>query len=136
MKKRIARIRVVVQWLTVLAVVAALVAMTPGVAGATVTPVAGPPTAGGVINATITLEQQGFEASEVFFDGMADSYHNVGPLTNTAPWVVAPDNAPKAFKTRMQIVKPIDRPFNGTVYVEWLHPSFDSTPVFDAEMPT
>jgi hypothetical protein len=113
-----------------LAVIAALIAVTPGAAIGAVTPVDGTPTVGGVINPTINLAAQGLVATEVFLEGTADSYHDVGGLTNTAPWTVAPDGAPKPYKTRMQVVKPARGPLSGTVYVEWLHPQQDSTPVW------
>src|SRR5262249_40127037 len=66
----------------------------------------------------------GYKVSEFFIEGTADSYHNVGDLTNSAEWVVEPDGAPQPFKTRVQVLAPIDpSAFNGTVYVEWFNVS-------------
>jgi hypothetical protein len=113
-----------------LAVIAALIAVTPGTAIGAVTPVDGTPTVGGVINPTVDLAAQGLVVTEVFLEGTADSYHDVGGLTNAAPWMVAPDGATKPYKTRMQVVKPARGPLSGTVYVEWLHPQGDSIPVW------
>jgi hypothetical protein len=122
--------RRLVRAITATMVTALLIAVTATAAGAShVTPVEGPPLWG----ALTVVDRPGFEASEFFFEGTADSYHNVGPLTNEAPWVVAPDGDPQPFKTRIQVVKPVGRPFNGTVYVEWLHPQGDFSPNFSEE---
>jgi hypothetical protein len=127
-QRRIAPTRAVLRCLAVLVVTAALIAVTPGTAIGAVTPAAGPPTAGGVVQPVIDLAAQGLVVSEVFLEGSADSYH--GTLPSNAPWTVEPDGAPKPYTTRMQIVKPARGPLSGTVYVEWLHPSGDNIPVW------
>jgi hypothetical protein len=121
--------------LVVVSLVATLGVVGAGGAGAatTVSPIGGTVPNGGALTPTIDIGRLGYGVSEFFVEGTADSYHNVGALTNTAPWVVAPDGTPQPYKTRIQVIAPNDpSAFNGTVYVEWFNVTaqFDSAPDF------
>ncbi|KPI22645.1 hypothetical protein OK074_7183 [Actinobacteria bacterium OK074] len=69
------------------------------------------------------LDQVGYQQSEYFLSGTADSYQPVDPLTADGKWTVEPaSNA--AYTTRIVVNTPKDpRRFNGTVVVEWLNVS-------------
>jgi hypothetical protein len=115
-----------------LAAISLSMAVGGAVAATVVTPVAGPPPLGplagnGAFVPTTDLGRLGYALAEFFVDGVADSYHNVGPLTNDKEWVVAADGAPQPFKTRIQVIKPIKpRACKGTVFVEWFNVSAQS----------
>ena len=108
-----------------LALVATAVALlfAPLTASASVTAADGPPPVGGAILNGLDLARLGYQASEFYLDGDAHSYQNVAgaPFTNDGIWVLEADAATAPFKTRLQVLKPINpRRFNGTVYVEWM----------------
>jgi hypothetical protein len=69
------------------------------------------------------LSGVGYEQSEYFLSGTADSYEPVNPLTVDGKWTVKPaSTAP--YTTRIVVDRPQDpRRFNGTVVVEWLNVS-------------
>jgi hypothetical protein len=70
-----------------------------------------------------SLAKVGYEESEYFVSGTANSYTSAEPLTSDGKWTVqVADQA--AFKTRILVYRPIDSSkFNGTVIVEWLNVS-------------
>jgi hypothetical protein len=69
------------------------------------------------------LSQVGYQQSEYFLSGTADSYQPVNSLTTDGKWTVEPaSTAP--YTTRIVVNRPKDpRRFNGTVLVEWLNVS-------------
>ncbi|MET7683620.1 alpha/beta hydrolase domain-containing protein [Streptomyces sp. NPDC005423] len=69
------------------------------------------------------LGQVGYQQSEYFLSGTADSYQAVNSLTADGRWTVAPA-ATASYTTRVVIDRPKDPArFNGTVIVEWLNVS-------------
>ncbi|WP_405717758.1 alpha/beta hydrolase domain-containing protein [Streptomyces sp. NBC_01537] len=69
------------------------------------------------------LSRLGYEQSEYFLSGTADSYQPVSPLTADGKWTVEPAST-AAYTTRIVVNRPEDpRRFNGTVVVEWLNVS-------------
>jgi len=93
---------------------------------------ASPQVTGPVTGGTGTIELQGtafdlskagYEQSEYFLSGTADSYQPVSPLTADGTWTVKPAST-AAYTTRVVVDRPRDpRRFNGTVVVEWLNVS-------------
>ncbi len=69
------------------------------------------------------LSQVGYESSQYFISGTANSYVSSSPLTSDGKWkVTSGTSAP--YTTRIAVYRPIDpRRFNGTVVVEWLNVS-------------
>jgi len=110
-----------------LVAISLLVAVRAAVASTSVAPIDGLPPLGplpgnGAFVPTIDLDRLGYQLSEFSVEGVADSHHNVGPLTNSAKWVVAPDGAPQPFRTRIQVIKPTKpKACKGTVFVEWFN---------------
>ena len=93
-------------------------------ASPTVTPAVGLPAAAAPTSTLFPLAAVGYQASEFFLTGNASSFHNaVGqPFTANGLWTIEPDVAQAAYKTRIQVYRPINpATFNGTVYVEWLN---------------
>jgi hypothetical protein len=91
-------------------------------AGSTISgPIAGSPAA--VATTAFDLSQIGYQQSEFFMSGTANSYLPTTPLGANGYWSVIPvDTAP--YTTRLIVYSPADpRRFNGTVYVEWLNVS-------------
>jgi Alpha/beta hydrolase domain len=91
-------------------------------AGSTISgPIAGSPAA--VATTAFDLSQIGYQQSEFFMSGTANSYLPTAPLGADGFWSVIPvDTAP--YTTRLIVYSPADpRRFNGTVYVEWLNVS-------------
>jgi hypothetical protein len=104
--------------------------VTTGTAGAssdaTVTgpiPVSTPTYNGTLYGTSFNLSQVGYEGSQFFLSGTADSYAPLRPLTSDGKWAVTP-NGSASYKTRITVYRPINpRRFNGTVVVEWLNVS-------------
>ena len=87
-----------------------------------VTPVTGPGTIG--LPSGFDLGVVGYERSELYLNGIADSYLAAGPFTGEGRWdaTTQPLSAEGSFKTRLVVYRPIDPDdFNGTVVVEWLN---------------
>ena len=67
----------------------------------------------------------GYERSEFFLAGVANSYTPTAPLGTDGKWQVAPNPDPATrapYKTRFVVYRPTDpAKFNGTVVVEWLN---------------
>jgi hypothetical protein len=111
-------------------ILALVVALSAGLAGAVATPtVSGPVTGGaGAIQppniASLDLAPLGYEQSEYFLEGTATAYApNPGPLTSDGKWTVAPSTQAD-YETRVVAFRPTDaNRFNGTVIVEWLNVS-------------
>lgn len=82
-------------------------------------PILGDPTLLGTTS--FNLADVGYQQSEYFVSGFANSYTNTKPLTSDGKWSVAPvDQA--YFKTRIVVYRPTDpTKFNGTVVVEWFN---------------
>ncbi|MFC8520599.1 alpha/beta hydrolase domain-containing protein [Streptomyces sp. NPDC057257] len=98
------------------------VSVAPAVADPVVTrPVSGGAGAPQLYGTTFDLSQVGYQQSEYFMAGTADSYQPVNPLTADGRWTVAPaSTAP--YTTRVVVDRPKDpAKFNGTVVVEWLN---------------
>jgi hypothetical protein len=93
--------------------------------GVTVTP---EPVGSSIFNGTLQgsgfdLSQVGYESSQYFISGTANSYVSVNPLTSDGKWNVT-TGASAPYTTRIAVYRPIDpRKFNGTVVVEWLNVS-------------
>jgi hypothetical protein len=93
--------------------------------GVTVTPepVGSPTYNGTLLGTNFDLSQVGYESSEYFLSGTANSYAPVNPLTSDGKWTVT-TGASSPYTTRIAVDRPIDpRKFNGTVVVEWLNVS-------------
>ncbi len=110
-------------------VLLALIA-SPGFASAAasspaVQPATGVPSAASAPSSTtFDLAEVGYQASEAFVSGTAQSYHPMlaSPFTADGVWSVEPDATAAAYKTRVQVYRPSDPSrFNGTVFVEWLN---------------
>ena len=105
------------------------IASDPGVAEAaaaspTVTAASGLPTTGAPSATLFPLASVGYTASEFFLEGTARSYHNAAgpPFAANGVWTVEADATTFAFKTRIQVYRPIDpTAFDGTVFIEWLN---------------
>jgi len=71
------------------------------------------------------LSSVGYEQSEYFLSGTADSYTSATALTSGGRWAVTPaSTAP--YTTRIVVYRPQNPAhFNGTVVVEWLNDSAD-----------
>ena len=95
--------------------------------GVTVTPepVGSPTFNGTLLGTNFDLSQVGYESSEYFLSGTANSYVPVNPLTSDGKWkVTTTGGATAPYTTRIAVDRPIDpRKFNGTVVVEWLNVS-------------
>ncbi len=67
----------------------------------------------------------GYERSEFFLAGVANSYTPTAPLGTDGKWQVAPNPDPATrapYRTRFVVYRPTDpAKFNGTVVVEWLN---------------
>jgi hypothetical protein len=106
-----------------LAVVTLANAAPVGAADATVSPVTGGAGAPSVSTTTFDLGDIGYEQSEFFLSGTAQSYSSDAPLTNDGKWTTTAGD-PQPFTTRMVVYRPTDaKKFNGTVVVEWLNVS-------------
>jgi hypothetical protein len=107
-----------------------VVGMSAGLAAASAASptVAGPVTggAGAILPPNLNgfdLAQVGYEQSEYFLSGTADTYTPTAPLTSDGMWSVTP-TTPAGYTTRAVVYRPIDpKKFNGTVIVEWLNVS-------------
>ena len=107
----------------------ASIASNPEIAAAdaaspTVTAASGVPTTGAPSGTLFPLAGVGYTASEFFLSGTARSYHNaVGPpFVADGVWTVEADATTPAYKTRIQVYRPIDpAAFDGTVFIEWLN---------------
>ena len=97
-------------------------AATPGVT-VTPEPVGSPTFNGTLLGTNFDLSQVGYESSQYFISGTANSYVPVNPLTSDGKWNVT-TGASAPYTTRIAAYRPIDpRKFNGTVVVEWLNVS-------------
>ena len=86
-------------------------------------PVGSPTYNGTFLGTNFDLSQVGYESSEYFLSGTANSYVPVNPLTSDGKWTVT-TGASSPYTTRIAVDRPIDpRKFNGTVVVEWLNVS-------------
>jgi hypothetical protein len=88
-----------------------------------VVPVGGPPSEI-ALGVGFDLGTVGYQRSEFFLAGVADSYSPAGTFTSNGRWSVTQDalSGDGTFKTRMVVHRPIDpEDFNGTVVVEWLN---------------
>jgi hypothetical protein len=95
-------------------------------ASPTVTAAVGLPGVGAPSGTTFDLSSVGYQASEFFVSGTANSYHNALPTPSPLPvdgvWTIAADAVQPAYNTRIQVYRPIDPlAFDGTVFVEWLN---------------
>jgi hypothetical protein len=98
-------------------------AVPAGAADATVSPVTGGASTPSVSTTSFDLSEVGYEQTELFLAGTAQSYSSATPLTNDGKWTVTA-GAPQPFTTRMLVNRPTDpKKFNGTVVVEWLNVS-------------
>jgi hypothetical protein len=85
----------------------------------TVTPEpVGSPTYNGTLDGTnFDLSQVGYQSSQYFLSGTANSYVPVSPLTSDGKWNVT-TGASAPYTTRIAVDRPIDSStFNGTVVV-------------------
>jgi hypothetical protein len=100
------------------AMTVALLAASPADAGVE-GPIAGAPSLLGTTS--FNLADVGYQQSEFFVSGSANSYTNTKPLTTDGKWSVkVVDQA--NFKTRIVVYRPTDSAkFNGTVVVEWFN---------------
>ncbi len=86
-------------------------------------PVGSPTYNGTLLGTNFDLSQVGYESSEYFLSGTANSYVPVNPLTSDGKWTVT-TGASSPYTTRIAVDRPLDpRKFNGTVVVEWLNVS-------------
>ncbi|MEU6200955.1 alpha/beta hydrolase domain-containing protein [Streptomyces sp. NPDC047061] len=95
------------------------------VSSAADTAVTGPVTGGAgepqLYGTAFDLGKVGYEESEYFLSGTADSYRPVKPLTTDGRWKVEPAST-ASYTTRVVVDRPKDpAKFNGTVMVEWLN---------------
>ncbi|MFN8028178.1 MAG: alpha/beta hydrolase domain-containing protein [Acidimicrobiia bacterium] len=120
--------------LTALLAVVALVATAAAAQSqsATVTEATGGKGGPTMAGTNFDLASVGYEGSEYFLGGTAQSYTSAQPLTVDGKWTVTPaSSAP--YKTRLVVYRPSDpKKFNGTVMVEWLNVSagLDSAPIW------
>jgi hypothetical protein len=89
--------------------------------------VTGPVSGGGGIDlpgtTSFNLRRVGYEQSEYFISGTAQSYSSASALTPNGRWSVMPAQS-ASYKTRVVVYRPIDpKRFDGTVVVEWLNVS-------------
>ena len=73
---------------------------------------------------TFDLGLVGYEAEEFFLSGTASAYQPVDGSTFAADghWTIEAEAAQAPYKTRIQVYRPAPgKPFNGTVFVEWLN---------------
>ncbi|MBU0991848.1 MAG: hypothetical protein KJ737_05075 [Proteobacteria bacterium] len=80
--------------------------------------------------AMFDLKKVGYQQTEYFISGTADSYLPVSELTSDGKWEVV-KNQQAEYTTRIIVIRPIDpEKFNGTVVVEWNNVSgnADATP--------
>jgi hypothetical protein len=96
----------------------------PTAASPTVTgPVTGGNGAPTVLPTSFDLASVGYQESEYFISGTAESFTSGVGLTSDGKWAVAP-GATAPYTTRIVVRRPIDpERFNGTVIVEWLNVS-------------
>jgi hypothetical protein len=94
-------------------------------AAVTLTPAVGPPPTSQFPELPgLDWSRFGYEWSEFFVAGDAQSYNAASPLPANGVWAVTPDATTAPFKTRLRVMKPSDPScFNGTVYVEWFNVS-------------
>lgn len=63
----------------------------------------------------------GYDETEYFIAGTAQSYTSSAPLTDDGAWNVEPHDT-ASYATRLVVRQPVDpAAFNGTVFVEWLN---------------
>lgn len=82
-----------------------------------------PPDAGAItiFGTAFALEDFGYEQTEYFYGGTANSWVNTEDMGPDGKWKIAPA-ASAEYKTRMVIYRPADMSkFNGTVVMEWLN---------------
>ena len=77
----------------------------------------------------LDLSKVGYQSAEFFLSGTASAYSSSAPLNVAGNWSVTPTST-APYKTRVVVYRPIDpKKFNGTVIVEWLNVSGQSTPI-------
>src|SRR5689334_18608397 len=76
------------------------------------------------LGSTFDLSTVGYERSESYLAGFANTYALTAPIPTNGKLQVAaePRSAAGRYRTRLSVIRPIDpAKFNGTVIVEWLN---------------